>query len=45
LIAELTALYQCVLRFFHPMSLKYCTCHEKVRPGHTKGCACQAKSP
>ena len=22
--------YQCILRFFHPMSLKYCACHEKV---------------
>ena len=22
--------YQCILRFFHHMSLKYCACHEKV---------------
>ena len=22
----------------------YCACHEKVRPGHTKCCACHAKS-
>eukprot|EP00435_Cladocopium_sp_Y103_P008084 s3110_g2.t1 len=33
LSAELTASCQCVLRFFHATSLKYCTCHEKVRPG------------
>ena len=30
LSAELMALYQCVVRFVHPMSLKYCACHEKV---------------
>ena len=29
--AELTASYQCVLRFFHSTCLKYCACHEKVR--------------
>ena len=29
--------------FFHPISLKYCPGHEKVRPGHTKCCTCQAK--
>ena len=34
--AELTASYQCVLRFFQSICLKYCACHEKVRPGHTK---------
>ena len=38
--AELTAWCQCVLRFFYSMSLKYCACHEKVRPGHTKCCTC-----
>ena len=26
------------------MCLKYCACHEKVRPGHTKCCACHRKS-
>ena len=33
LTVQLTASYQCVLRFFHAMSLKYCACHEKVSPG------------
>ena len=27
--ADLTASYQWVLRCFHPISLKYCACHEK----------------
>ena len=40
LTVQLTASYQCVLRFFHAVSLKYCTCHEKVSPGHTKCCTC-----
>ena len=44
LSAELTASYQCVLRFFDSTSLNYCACHEKVIPGHTKCCACHAKS-
>ena len=44
LSAELTASYQCVLRFFHSTCLKYCACHEKVKPGHTKCCTCHAKS-
>ena len=30
LSAELTASYQCVLRFFHSICLKHCACHEKV---------------
>ena len=38
LTAELTDSYQCVLRFFQSICLKYCACHEKVRPGHTKCC-------
>ena len=42
LSAELTASYQCVLRFFHFTCLKYCACHEKKRPGHTKCCTCQS---
>ena len=41
--AELTPSYQCVLRFFHPTCLKYCACHEKVMPGHTKSCTCHTK--
>ena len=44
LFAELTASYHCVLRFFHSTCLKYCACHEKVMPGHTKCCTCHAKS-
>ena len=44
LSAELTASCKCVLRFFQSMSLKYCACHEKVRPGQTKCCTCQTKS-
>ena len=39
-----TASYQCVLRFFQSTCLKYCACHEKVMPGHTKCCTCHAKS-
>ena len=42
--AELTALYQRVLRFFPSIRLKYCPSHEKVRPGHTKCCTCHAKT-
>ena len=38
LSAELTAWYHCVLPFFHSICLKYCACHKKVRPGHTKCC-------
>ena len=38
------ASYQCILRFFHPTCLKYCACHEKLMPGHTKCCTCHAKS-
>ena len=32
LSAELTASYQCVLRFFQSTCLKYCACHEKLMP-------------
>ena len=42
--AALTASCQNVLRFVHSMCLKYCACHEKVMPGHTKWCTCHAKS-
>ena len=44
LSAELTASCQCVSRFFQSTCLKYCACHEKVMPGHTKCCTCHAKS-
>ena len=30
--------------FFYLICLKYCACHEKVRPGHTKCCTCHATS-
>ena len=39
LSAELMASY---LRFVHSTCLKYCACHEKVRPGHRKCCTCHA---
>ena len=32
LSAELTASYQCFLRFFHSTCRKYCACHKKVMP-------------
>ena len=32
LSAKLTATYQCVLRFFRSICLKYCACNKKVRP-------------
>ena len=41
---EMTASYQCVLWFFRSTSLKYCDCHDKLMPGHTKCCTCHAKS-
>ena len=44
LTVQLTASHQCVLRFFHAVSLKYCACHEKVSPGHTKCCTCHEKA-
>ena len=44
LSAELTASYQCVLRFFDSTCLNYYACHEKVIPGQTKCCTCHAKS-
>ena len=44
LSAELTASYQCVLRFFQSTCLNYCACHEKVMPGQMKCCTCYAKS-
>ena len=42
--AVLTASCQCVLQFFQSICPNYCACHEKVMPGHTKCCTCQAKS-
>ena len=43
-VQKLTASYQCVLRFVQSTCLKYCACHKKVMPGHTKCCTCHAKS-
>ena len=42
--AELTASYQCVLRFFHSICVKCCACQAKVMPGHTKCCTRHAES-
>ena len=42
--ANVTGPYQCSLQCFHSICLKYCACHENVRPGHTKCCTCHAKS-
>ena len=44
LTAALPASYQWVSRYFHSTCIKYCACHEKVRPGHAKCCTCHAKS-
>ena len=41
--ANLMASYQRVFQFFHPMLLKYCACHNKVKPSRTKCCTCLAK--
>jgi hypothetical protein len=35
---------QCDLQTSAAASQKYCPCQEKVKPGHTKSCTCQAKS-
>ena len=44
LSAELTASCQCVLRLFHSICPKCRACQAKGMPGHTKCCACHAKS-
>ena len=43
LTGHLTPEFQYVLRIFKWMLQKYCACHEKVEPRHTKSCNCQAK--
>ena len=43
LTGHLTSELQYVLRIFKRMLQKYCACHEKVEPRHTKSCNCQAK--
>ena len=39
----LTSEFQYVLAIFKCMLRKYCACHEKVEPRHTKSCNCHAK--
>ena len=43
LTARLTSELQYVLAIFKWMLQKYCACHEKVEPRHTKSCNCHAK--
>ena len=43
LTARLTSELQYVLAIFKWMLQKYCACHEKVEPRHTKSCDCHAK--
>ena len=40
---HLTSELQYVLAMFKRMLQKYCACHEKVEPRHTKSCNCHAK--
>ena len=40
---HLTSEFQYVLAIFKWMLQKYCACHEKVEPRHTKSCNCHAK--
>ena len=40
---HLTSEFQYVLMIFKWMLQKYCACHEKVEPRHTKSCNCHAK--
>ena len=40
---HLTSEFQYVLTIFKWMLQKYCACHEKVEPRHTKSCNCHAK--
>ena len=42
---HLTSELQYVLAIFKWMLQKYCACHEKVEPRHTKSCNCHAKWP
>ena len=43
LTGRLTSDFQYVLTIFKWMLQKYCACHEKVEPRHTKPCNCHAK--
>ena len=40
---RLTSEFQYVLAIFKCMLQKYCACHEKLEPRHTKSCNCHAK--
>ena len=40
---HLTSEFQYVLAILHWILQKYCACHEKVEPRHTKSCNCHAK--
>ena len=40
---HLTSEFQYILAILHWMLQKYCACHEKVEPRHTKSCNCHAK--
>ena len=40
---HLTSEFQYVLAIFKWMLQKYCACHEKVEPRHTKSCNCHTK--
>ena len=43
LTGHLTSEFQYVLTIFKWMLQKYCACHAKVEPRHTKSCNCHAK--
>ena len=43
LTGRLTSEFQYVLTIFKWMLQKYCACHERVEPTHTKSCNCHAK--
>ena len=42
-VRHLTSEFQYVLTIFKWVLQKYCACHEKVEPRHTKSCNCHAK--
>ena len=41
--SDLTSELQYEMRFFDVLWRKYCACHEKMNPRHTKSCNCHAK--
>ena len=42
-MSHLTSEFECDLAIFEWMLQKYCACHEKAEPRHTKSCNCHAK--